>query len=58
MFSLSLIPVGRHRIWYFPVMGGVKRGVEGEGCVFLKKGGDIKKGDEKRKGRLIHLSAL
>ena len=50
--------MGRHRIWYFPVMGGVKRGVEGEGCVFLKKGGDIKKGDEKRKGRLIHLSAL
>ena len=33
-----------HRIWYFPVMG-VRRG----GCMFQKKGADIKKGGMKKK---------
>ena len=37
LFSVSLIPVYHHRIWYFPVMGGIKRTVAG--CMFLKKGG-------------------
>ena len=41
-----------HRTWYFPVMGGVKRGWRLEtrgGCMYLNKEGDTKKGDEKRK---------
>ena len=36
---------------------GVKRGGRG-GCMFLKKRGDIKKGQRKKKGGLIHLYAL
>ena len=51
LFSVSPIPVYHHRIWYFPVMGGVKResGVRG-GDMFLTKGGISKQGDEERKG--------
>ena len=26
LFSVCLIPTHHHRIWYFPVMGGVKKG--------------------------------
>ena len=53
LFSVSLIPAHHYRIWYFPVMGGVKRtgvGVGVGGCMFLKKGGNIKKGGLKKKG--------
>ena len=39
LFSVSLIPVCHHRIWYFPVMGGVKRGVGGV-HVSKEKGAD------------------
>ena len=50
-----------HRIWYFPAMGGVNRGVGvgGVGLHVSKERGDLNKGgDEERKGWLIHLSAL
>ena len=51
LFSVSLIPVCHHRIWYFPVMGGVKRGVGGGGLHVSKERGEIKnRGDEKRNG--------
>ena len=55
MLSVSLIPVYHHKIWYFPVISGVKRGWVGGGggCMFLKKWG-IKK---QRQG-LIHLPTL
>ena len=43
LFSVSLIPVYHHRIWYFPLMG-VKRWV----ACFSRKG-DIKKGGWKKK---------
>ena len=36
LVSVSLIPVYHHRIWYFPVIGGVKMRVAG--CMFLRKG--------------------
>ena len=43
------------RIWYFPVVGGIKRGWDGggrgvRGCMFLKKRGISRRGDENRKG--------
>ena len=61
LFSVSLIPLHLHRIWYFPVMVS-RRGGWGEGlggCMFLKKGGTSRRGDEKRNGGwLIHPSVL
>ena len=53
LFSVSLIPVYRHRIWYFPMMVVKRRGGEGRGWHVSEE-----KGDEKRKRRLIHVSAL
>ena len=51
LFWVFLILVYHYRIWYFPVMGGVKRmGVGVGGCMFLKNGYDIKKGGWKKKG--------
>ena len=48
-----------HRIWYFPVMNGIKKGGGGRGKYkFVKKGGTSSRGDVKRNGGLIHLSAL
>ena len=44
LFPVSLIPVYHHRIWYFPVMGAVKRGVGGGGLHVSKE-----RWDEKRK---------
>ena len=54
LFSVSQIPVFHHRIWYFSVMGGVRRGW-GLGCgelhVSKERGGGYQEGgDEKRKG--------
>ena len=51
LFSVSQIPVFHHRIWYFSVMGGVRRGW-GLGCgglhVSKERGGGIKKGEMKK----------
>ena len=44
LFSVSLIPVYHHRIWYFPVIG-VKRG---GGWHVSKERGNIKKGGMKK----------
>ena len=54
LFSVSQISVFHHRIWYFSVMGGVRRGW-GLGCgglhVSKERGGGYQEGgDEKRKG--------
>ena len=37
-----------HRIWYFPVMGGVKRGGVGGRLHVSKERGDIKQGEMKK----------
>ena len=58
LFLVSLIPVYHHRIWYFPVMGGVKRGWGWGVCMFLKKGGISRTGEMKKERGLIHLSEV
>ena len=53
LFSVCLIPTHHHRIWYFPVMGGVKKG---DGV-----GGGLHVSKERagyQEGGLIHLSTL